>query len=83
MDSFLFQNLVRQLAALSSETEWVEWKYNKAEPQEIGEYISALSNSAALVGKQRSYILWGIEEQSRQILGTTFRPREKRGKSRT
>lgn len=78
MDSFHFQNLVTQLVALSSETEWVEWKYNKAEPQEIGEYISALSNSAALVGKQRGYILWGVEEGSRQILGTSFRPRQKK-----
>ncbi len=78
MDSLQFQNLVTQLAALSKETEWVEWKYNKAEPQEIGEYISALSNSAALIGKQRAFILWGVEEKSRQILGTSFRPREKK-----
>ena len=69
---------MRQIASLPNETEWVEWKYNKAEPQEIGEYISALSNSAALVGKQRGYILWGVEETSRRILGTSFRPREKK-----
>jgi len=76
LDTLQFQNLVRQLASLSTETEWVEWKYNIAEPQEIGEYISALSNSATLIGKQRAYILWGIEESSRQILGTSFRPRK-------
>jgi ATP-dependent DNA helicase RecG len=78
MDDLQFQNLVKQLASLSTETEWVEWKYNKAESQEIGEYISALANSAALVGKQRAFILWGIEEKSRQILGTSFHPREKK-----
>lgn len=83
MDDLQFQNLVKRLASLSTETEWVEWKYNKAEPQEIGEYISALANSAALIGKQRAFILWGIEEKSRQILGTSFYPREKkRRKSR-
>jgi len=75
MEHLQFQNLVRQLASLSTETEWVEWKYNIAGPQEIGEYISALSNSAALVGKPRAYILWGMEESSRQMLGTSFRPR--------
>ncbi len=78
MDDLQFQNLVKRLASLSTETEWVEWKYNKAEPQEIGEYISALANSAALIGKQRAFILWGIEEKSRQILGTSFYPREKK-----
>lgn len=76
MNSSPFQSLARQLTSLPNETEWVEWKYNVAEPQEIGEYISALSNSAALIGKQRAYIFWGMEESSRQILGTSFRPKK-------
>ena len=80
MEGSQFQNLVRQLAALSAETEWVEWKFNKAEPQEIGEYISALSNAAALIGKCSAYILWGIDDSTHEILGTTFRPREVRVK---
>lgn len=76
MDKSHLQNLVRQIADISHEIEWVELKYNRADPQEIGEYISALSNSAALLAKQRAYILWGIQDISRQILGTTFFPRE-------
>ncbi len=44
-------SLIRELSKLPNETEWVEFKVNDAEPQEIGEYISALSNSAALIGK--------------------------------
>lgn len=42
------QSLVRELVKLPTETEWVEFKCNNKEPQLIGEYISALSNSAAL-----------------------------------
>lgn len=42
------QSLVRELAKLPDETEWVEFKCNNKQPQMIGEYISALSNSAAL-----------------------------------
>ena len=42
------QSLVRELAKLPDETEWVEFKCNTKQPQIIGEYISALSNSAAL-----------------------------------
>ena len=44
-------SLLRELCKLPRETEWVEFKVNNAEPQEIGEYISALANSAALVGQ--------------------------------
>jgi hypothetical protein len=46
--------LVRELCKLPSETEWVEFKVNEAEPREIGQYISALSNAAALSGKSFS-----------------------------
>lgn len=67
-------SLVHELRKLPQETEWVEFKENKAEPQEIGEYLSALANSAALCGKAFAYLLWGIENASYQIVGTTFSP---------
>ena len=38
--------LVRELCNLPHETEWVEFKVNHRNPQAIGEYVSALSNSA-------------------------------------
>jgi predicted HTH transcriptional regulator len=66
--------LVRELCKLPAETEWVEFKVNVAEPQEIGEYLSALANSAALVGKASAYLIWGIENQSHRIVGTKFVP---------
>ena len=42
------RGLVRELCKLPHETEWVEFKINNKDPQEVGEYLSALSNSAAL-----------------------------------
>lgn len=76
MKKKLFHRLVHELLALPKETEWVEFKHNKADPPEIGEYVSALSNSAALHGKPCAYIIWGVDDATRRIVGTTFRPRE-------
>jgi len=72
-ESYL-QSLVNELCKYPAETEWVEFKQNKAEPIEIGEYISALSNSAALVGKAFSYMVWGIRDNDHQVVGTSFTP---------
>lgn len=71
-----FAALVRRLTSLPSETEWVEFKHNWVEPEEIGQNLSALSNSAALLGKSHAYIVWGIDDESHAIIGTTFRPRQ-------
>lgn len=67
-------SLVRELCSLSRETEWVEFKVNAAEPQAIGEYISALANSAALVGKAFAYLIWGVRDDDHTLVGTSFGP---------
>ena len=59
-----FAGLVAELCKLPEETEWVEFKENNANPEEIGEYISALSNSAALCGKMHAYLVWGIADRT-------------------
>ncbi len=35
------EGLLRELCALPYETEWVEFKEDNTDPQEIGEYLSA------------------------------------------
>lgn len=60
------QSLVRELAKLPDETEWVEFKCNNKQPQMIGEYISALSNSAALAN-DKAYLVWGVDEQRTKL----------------
>lgn len=66
------ESLVRELIKQPQETEWLEFKVNDAEPHEIGEYLSALANSSALAGKAFAYMVWGVENDTHAIVGTTF-----------
>jgi predicted HTH transcriptional regulator len=70
------QSLLIELCGLTHETEWVEFKENKADPTEIGEYISALANAAALNGKTKAYLAWGVRDSDHAIVGTSFRPHQ-------
>jgi ATP-dependent DNA helicase RecG len=70
-----FSTLLTELRSHSHETEWIEFKQNNADPQEIGEYLSALSNAAALHRQETAYIVWGIENGTHNVVGTTFKPR--------
>ena len=74
MDAEQFSRLVNELRLLPAETSWVEYKKNNADPQMIGELVSALSNATALYGKETGWILWGLENSSRTLTGTTFVP---------
>ena len=74
MDDQYLLNIIRELISLPDETEWVEFKHNFADPQGIGEYLSALANSAALHGKECGYLLWGVEDESHRVVGTDFDP---------
>lgn len=65
---------VSSLLALPRETEWVEFKQHNDNPEEIGEYISALANSAALFGEPAGYLIWGIDNVSREVVGTPVAP---------
>ncbi|WP_064574677.1 ATP-binding protein [Cupriavidus gilardii] len=71
-----FIALVRELCSLPVETEWLEFKRNRADAEQIGEYLSALSNSAALANKPHAYLIWGVDNETHCIVGTDFAPRE-------
>jgi ATP-dependent DNA helicase RecG len=73
-----FETLLRHLLSLPYETEWVEFKHNNSDPEEIGQYVSALSNAAALHEKSSGYMIWGIEDLTHRIVGTTFQPWKKK-----
>jgi len=72
------QGKLAELLRLPDETEWVEFKHNNEKQDEIGEYLSAIANSAALHGKKTGYIVWGIENGTHTVLGTTFQPKRKK-----
>ncbi len=62
------------------EQEWFEFKQNNYEPQLIGEYLSALANAACLAGKPHGYLIFGIDDKTHKITGTTFEPYKTKGK---
>ena len=66
------KKLVNELLEYNSEREWFEFKINWYEQETNGEYISALSNAAALVGKEKAYMVWGITDKTHEIVGTYF-----------
>lgn len=76
MDEQELRALLDELRVLPKETEWVEFKYNHAEPQEIGEYISALSNGACLHNQHFGYLVFGIEDETHIAKGTDFKPKQ-------
>ncbi len=78
MDKKTFEILIDGLITLPQESEWVELKVNNSNPQIIGEYISALSNSACLENREYAYIIFGIEDKTHKIVGTSFKPRKEK-----
>jgi ATP-dependent DNA helicase RecG len=60
------------------ECEWIEFKRNDADPKAVGEYLSALANSAALHGKDAGWIVWGVDDETRKPVGTTIDPRDRK-----
>jgi ATP-dependent DNA helicase RecG len=74
------QALIARLRGEPHETEWLEFKANRYEPQEIGEYLSALANSACLHGKPKGYLGFGIENATHAVIGTDFDPADTKAK---
>jgi predicted HTH transcriptional regulator len=66
--------LVFELRKLPHETGWVEFKENNSNPEDIGEYLSALSNTAALLGRANGYVVWGVRDGTHDVTGTGFKP---------
>jgi ATP-dependent DNA helicase RecG len=66
--------LIDRLRREPHEAEWLEFKENWYEPQVIGEYFSALANGACLAGKNRAYLVFGIEDDTHKVVGTCFDP---------
>jgi len=67
-------DLVNDLIARPAETTWVEFKRNNTDQKMIGVRCSALSNAARIDGRDCAYILWGIDDDSRAIVGSDFNP---------
>lgn len=80
MEEKEFKDLIDEILSYSSENEWIEFKVNNDNPQMIGEYLSALSNSSCLHKTKHGYLVYGIEDETLDIVGTNFKPNKEKGK---
>lgn len=66
LNTFLFQNF---------ETEVLEFKEakNSYDFDSLGEYFSALSNEANLKGHDEAWLIFGVRDKDKSIVGTQFR----------
>ncbi|MDR1443223.1 MAG: putative DNA binding domain-containing protein [Bifidobacteriaceae bacterium] len=62
------------------ENETVEFKQasNDYDTDKIGAYFSALSNEANLRGAEAGWLVFGIHNKTRQVVGTNYRPEAER-----
>lgn len=70
MDKYI--DILENLLLLKDEYEWLDFKENWFNKDEIGEYISAIANGACLCGKEYGYIIWGVKDNTKEIVGTVI-----------
>lgn len=75
-----YQSLILSLTQQPTEQEWLEFKHNFHSSDEIGKRISALANGACLSGKKFGYLVFGVEDGTHNIVGTSFSPKTKKAK---
>ena len=73
MNEIQLKELLTDLVKQPHESEWVEFKLNFHSAEEIGKRISALSNGACIQGQAFGYLVFGIEDKTQTIKGTTFK----------
>ena len=64
------KEIIRECISYEDEREWFEFKENFFIIEQIGEYISSLSNSAAILGRKFAYLIWGVNDKTHEIVGT-------------
>src|SRR3990172_3202490 len=72
-------NKLNELRSLPAETEVFEFKEakNNFDFAKMGKYFSALSNEANLKGRPYAWLIFGIKDKGRTIVGSRFRPNRK------
>ena len=63
-------SLLKRLMQEPHETSWLEFKMNaNFENKLIGEYVSSLANSALLAGRDFGYLVFGVHDVTREMVG--------------
>lgn len=74
------RQLLKSLVDQKSENKWVEFKRNFHSPEELGGTISALSNGACLHNQSKANLVFGVENESYEIIGSSFKPKSENKK---
>jgi hypothetical protein len=72
-------NLLKSLIT-AWENEVVEFKEARGDykTDRIGEYFSALANEANLRGQEKAWLVFGVNDKTRFVTGTNYRPEQER-----
>lgn len=62
------------IAKYGRENQFIEFKSNHLNGRKLGQYLSALSNGAALCNEDYGYLYFGIDDDTLAIKGTSFSP---------
>jgi ATP-dependent DNA helicase RecG len=74
MDNASLIALIDRLRSQPHENAVVEFKLNWDKPEDIGQYLSALANTAILERQDRAWLIWGIDNDTHEVKGTVFDP---------
>lgn len=79
MDQTTLDQLLTTMIA-TWENEVIEFKQagNDYPTDKIGEYFSALANEANLRGVEKAWLVFGVDNKSRAIVGSNYRPQHER-----
>ena len=65
--------LLRRLLEEVREGPWLEFKRNNWDPDLVGRCLSACANASILAGRDRAFMVWGIDDKTKQRIGTDVR----------
>lgn len=67
--------ILKNFLSLPAETEWLEFKEakNNFDSDDLGKYFAALSNEANLKGKEFGWLIFGVKDNSKSIVGSNYR----------
>ena len=65
-----------KLLKLPAETEWVEFKEAKTnfDSDDLGKYFVTLCNEANLKGEPAGWLVFGVQDKPRKVVGSSYRP---------
>jgi len=71
MNNEELKELLIDLTETRGESEILEFKVNNFDPDTLGKLISGISNSLCIKNKKSGYIIYGVEDDTKKIVGST------------